>query len=46
LNQLILDGSPGQTVVVDVLRDGQQIQVYVPRGPIGITSGRGRGGGR
>ena len=46
LNQLILDGSPGQTVVVDVLRDGQQIQVYVPRGPIGITGGRGRGGGR
>jgi len=46
LNQLVLDGSPGQTVVVDVLRDGQQIQVYVPRGPIGITSGRGRGGGR
>jgi C-terminal processing protease CtpA/Prc len=46
LNQLILDGSPGQTVVVDVLRDGQQIQVYVPRGPIGITSGRGMFGGR
>jgi C-terminal processing protease CtpA/Prc len=46
LNQLILDGPPGQTVVVDVLRDGQQIQVYVPRGPIGITSGRGMFGGR
>jgi S1-C subfamily serine protease len=46
LNQLILDGAPGQTVVVDVLRDGQQIQVYVPRGPIGITGGRGMGGGR
>lgn len=46
LNQLILDGSPGQTVAVDVLRDGQQIQVYVPRGPIGITGGRGMGGGR
>ncbi len=46
LNQLILEGAPGQTVVVDVLRDGQQIQVYVPRGPIGITGGRGMGGGR
>ncbi len=46
LNQLILDGAPGQTVVVDVLRDGQPIQVYVPRGPIGITGGRGMGGGR
>jgi C-terminal processing protease CtpA/Prc len=44
LNQLILDGAPGETVVVDVLRDGQQIQVYVPRGPIGITGGRGMGG--
>ena len=48
LNQLILEGAPGQPVVMDVLRDGQQIQLYVPRGPIGITSGRGggMGGGR
>ncbi len=45
LNEVILQGAPGQTVVVDVLRDGQQIQVYVPRGPIGITGGRGMGGG-
>ena len=48
LNKLILEGTPGQTVIVDALRDGQQIQVFMPRGPIGITSGRGggRGGGR
>jgi len=48
LNQLILEGAPGQPVVMDVLRDGQQIQLYVPRGPIGITGGRfgGMGGGR
>jgi C-terminal processing protease CtpA/Prc len=46
LNELILDGTPGQTVVVDVVRDGQQIQVYVPRGPIGIMGGRGGMGGR
>lgn len=48
LNKLILEGTPGQTVIVDVLRDGQQIQVFMPRGPIGITSGRGggMGGGR
>jgi S1-C subfamily serine protease len=48
LNKLILEGTPGQSVIVDVLRDGQQIQVFMPRGPIGITSGRGggRGGGR
>jgi hypothetical protein len=47
LNQMILEGQPGETVVVDVIRDGQQIQLYVPRGPIGITGGRGGGmGGR
>jgi hypothetical protein len=41
LNRLTLDGEPGQPVALDVLRDGQQIQLYVPRGPIGITGGRG-----
>jgi len=46
LNAQILQGDPGQPVVMDVIRDGQQIQVYVPRGPIGITSGRGIGRGR
>lgn len=40
LNKRILEGERGQTVIMDVLRDSQQIQVYVPRGPIGITSGR------
>ena len=39
LNRLTLEGSPGETVVVDVLRGGQQIQVYVLRGPIGIMGG-------
>ena len=41
LNRLTLEGSPGQTVAVEVLRDGQPTQVFVPRGPIGITSGGG-----
>ena len=45
INSLILGGQPGETVAIDVLRDGQQIQLYVPRGPIGITGG-GRFGGR
>jgi len=45
LNQLTLQGSPGESVVVDILRDGQPMQIYIPRGPIGITSG-GMGGGR
>ena len=39
LNALTLDGEPGQPVAMDVLRDGQQIQIYVPRGPLGITGG-------
>jgi membrane-associated protease RseP (regulator of RpoE activity) len=43
LNRLTLEGEPGQTVVVDVLRDGQPMQLYVPRGPIGFSGG-GRGG--
>lgn len=45
LNRLTLDGDPGQTVAVDVIRDGQPTQIFVPRGPIGITSERGRRGG-
>lgn len=43
LNRLTLEGRPGETVVVDVLRDGQPMQIYLPRGPIGIASGRGPG---
>ncbi len=45
LNQLTHQGSPGESVVVDIVRDGQPMQIYIPRGPIGITGG-GRGGGR
>ena len=39
LTALTFEGQPGENVVVDVLRDGQQIQLYLPRGPIGITAG-------
>lgn len=39
LSRLTLEGNPGETVALDVIRDGQQIQLYVPRGPIGITGG-------
>jgi len=31
------DGDPGEMVAVDILRDGQRIQTYVPRGPLGIN---------
>jgi C-terminal processing protease CtpA/Prc len=39
LNRLTLQGQPGESIALDVVRDGQQIQLYVPRGPIGIMSG-------
>jgi hypothetical protein len=43
LNRLTYEGEAGQPVVVGILRDGQQMQVVLPRGPVGITAGRGRG---
>ncbi len=43
LNALTLQGTPGQTVAVDVMRDGQTIQLYLPRGPVGIEGGAARG---
>lgn len=37
LNRLTLVGAPGEQVEVDVVRDGTQMQLYVPRGPLGIA---------
>jgi membrane-associated protease RseP (regulator of RpoE activity) len=45
LNRLTFEGNAGQPVLVDVLRDGQRMQLVLPRGPVGITGG-GRFGGR
>ena len=39
LNQVLLEGEPGEPVVVDIERDGQPIQLVIPRGPLGISSG-------
>jgi C-terminal processing protease CtpA/Prc len=41
LNRLILEGNPGEPVTVDLLRDGQTMQLVIPRGPLGISGGRG-----
>jgi len=41
LNDRTFKGSPGESVVVDVVRDGQNLQIVVPRGPIGISGGPG-----
>jgi C-terminal processing protease CtpA/Prc len=36
ITPLALHGDPDAPVVVDILRDGQPIQLVVPRGPLGI----------
>lgn len=48
LNQQTMQGEPGESVIIGLKRDGQLMQVVVPRGPIGVTTrsgfGRRRGG--
>ena len=39
LNELALGGTRGESVVVDVRRNGENLRVVVPRGPIGIWGG-------
>jgi S1-C subfamily serine protease len=39
LNDLTVEGSPGQPVVLEVQRNGQNLQLVLPRGPIGIGGG-------
>ncbi len=43
LQALTFAGEPGETVAVDVMRDGQPMQLYISRGPLGITGGGFRG---
>ena len=40
LNRQQLEGAAGESVVVDILRDGVPMQVVLPRGPIGIEAQR------
>jgi C-terminal processing protease CtpA/Prc len=39
LNELTLGGAGGESVVVDVRRNGQTVQLVLPRGPLGIMGG-------
>jgi len=39
LNELTLGGTSGESVVVDVRRSGQNLQLVLPRGPIGVWGG-------
>lgn len=41
LIQQTMQGNPGETVVVNILRDGAPMQIVMPRGPLGINT-RGR----
>jgi hypothetical protein len=43
VNALTLEGTPGESVVVDVRRADQNVQLVLPRGPIGIFGGGFRG---
>ena len=40
LTQQTMQGMAGENVAVDIMRDGIQMQVVMPRGPFGITGGR------
>lgn len=40
LNQQIMTGQAGESVVVDITRDGLPMQVVLPRGPIGVSTRR------
>jgi S1-C subfamily serine protease len=41
LNDLTLQGTPGQPIAIEVERDQQTVQLVIPRGPIGIGGGPG-----
>lgn len=40
LSRVTMEGEPGVNIVVDIVRDGTPMQVVLPRGPVGITTGR------
>jgi membrane-associated protease RseP (regulator of RpoE activity) len=42
LTRQTMVGAAGETVIVDVMRNGNIMQVVMPRGPVGITGGRRR----
>jgi hypothetical protein len=40
INQLTIQGQVGESVLIKVERNGEPVQLTIPRGPIGINSGR------
>ena len=43
LSRLTLEGEPGRSVTIDLMRDGEEIRVVIPRGPIGVQTSGERG---
>jgi hypothetical protein len=41
LNAMTFQGKPGESIVIEVRRAGQPLQLVVPSGPLGITGGGG-----
>jgi hypothetical protein len=46
LKSMAFEGDPGEDVIVDIERNGQRMQLVLPRGPMGITGSGGRRGFR
>lgn len=42
LTRRTMEGTAGQNVVVDIMRNGTPMQIVMPRGPVGISGGRWR----
>lgn len=40
LNRLTVQGTAGETVYVEIVRNGLPMQIALPRGPVGISGGR------
>ena len=40
LTRQTMDGTAGQNIVVDIMRNGTSMQIVMPRGPVGISGGR------
>ena len=40
LTRETMNGTAGQNVVVDIMRNGNPMQIVMPRGPVGISGGR------
>lgn len=40
LAQHSMDGTPGENVVLNIVRDDVPMQIVLPRGPLGVTGGR------